>query len=102
MGQCFSADGGGGSAPAMGKGKGVGDMFGYPTDFDAHYDTGKELGRGTFGTTYLCTKKNPQPGSSAKEHTYVPPPLSLSLDELVINQTRKNAMKSGQNGGAKN
>jgi len=72
MGQCFSADGGGGgSAPASGKGKaGAGDMFGYPTNFDALYNTGKELGRGTFGTTYLCTKKNPAPGSSAKDHTY--------------------------------
>merc|ERR1712188_3114 len=67
MGQCFSS---GGDAPARGGSSGgkVGDMFGYPTNFDDHYDTGKELGRGTFGTTYLCSKKNPT--ASDKEHTY--------------------------------
>ena len=35
----------------------VGDMFGYPTNFSAHYDVGKELGRGTFGIAYEGTKK---------------------------------------------
>ena len=38
-------------------------MFGFPTNFEQLYDTGKELGRGTFGTTYVCTKK----GVSAEE-----------------------------------
>jgi len=71
MGQCLSA---GGEAPAQGKSHGgggskVGDMFGYPTNFDDLYDTGKELGRGTFGTTYLCTKRK-ESAEEAKLHTY--------------------------------
>merc|ERR1711959_691876 len=61
----------GGDSPAKG-GHGGGktsDMFGYPTNFDDVYDTGKELGRGTFGTTYLCTKKA-QTEEERKKHTY--------------------------------
>lgn len=68
MGQCFSSDGSDAAAPAKGSGA-KGGMFGYPTNYEDLYDTGKELGRGTFGTTYLCTKK----GMSAEEknkHTY--------------------------------
>merc|ERR1712188_169781 len=78
MGQCFSS---GGDAPARGGSSGgkVGDMFGYPTNFDDHYDTGKELGRGTFGTTYLCTKKGMNAEEKSK-HTYaVKVILKLSL-----------------------
>ena len=70
MGQCFSSDADGAAAPAKAKGSAsLGGMFGYPTNYDDLYDTGKELGRGTFGTTYVCTKK----GVSAEEkhkHTY--------------------------------
>jgi calcium-dependent protein kinase len=72
MGQCFSSEGGASSkSPAKGGHGGgkTGDMFGYPTNFDDEYDTGKELGRGTFGTTYLCTKKD-QNEEERKKHTY--------------------------------
>ncbi|QDZ25223.1 calcium-dependent protein kinase [Chloropicon primus] len=68
MGQCFSSDGSAAAAPAKGSG-GKGGMFGYPTNFEDLYDTGKELGRGTFGTTYLCTKKGMSAEEKAK-HTY--------------------------------
>ena len=44
-------------------------MFGFPTNFEQLYDTGKELGRGTFGTTYVCTKKGVSAEERAK-HTY--------------------------------
>ena len=67
MGQCFSSEADGAAAPAKsGGGKALGGMFGYPTNFNELYDTGKELGRGTFGTTYICTKKN----ATAEEKTH--------------------------------
>mmetsp|Transcript_3608 Transcript_3608/g.12670 ORF Transcript_3608/g.12670 Transcript_3608/m.12670 type:complete len:516 (-) Transcript_3608:3228-4775(-) len=69
MGNCFSGDGTASAAPAKGGSGGVGSMFGFPTNFEQLYDTGKELGRGTFGTTYVCTKKGVSAEERAK-HTY--------------------------------
>lgn len=69
MGNCLGGEADAkGASPAYAKGGDVrlGDVFKYPTNFDALFDVGKELGRGTFGTTYECKFKDKSKGADRK------------------------------------